>query len=524
MTTKSKFTNQFASSLARSTLVENNYFIGIAQTDPWPSEIDEISPNPDLPDPYLPEIGLQNLIGIVRVKAIQPLVPLNKVAYIKSLTYNNSISLPVTHNFNRIFTTSDSVWLYSTDQLFSPIFGNSILLDKARLLVSSLGSPFNITSDLNGYLYGLNGSPINNTLTISKFTNTARDFKTSVFPNFNDLQKIQNIGAVEGQFYITFKGSNTVPINSNITPTELKPLLEALPEIGIGNIRCVSETGSNSPLNASPIIVEFIGDLSNTNQPLFDTVNINLVGNTPTIRVTKVRTGLSNIIQDISSDYSYLTCLNKDGFLIPINNQTLQRSPVYSELDLRDLLGLTNPSEVIKLHYHVSDSYLLLISNLNNVFVLDKFTYTTLSNFTLPIPPSDAGNLLHLCVLGSKLYALTTNNVHIFDLVYELDNFTIFEYGNSKFVGVSKNKSSLNSFRPIHVGWYAEILPNQLPPTTFRQTVLLNNVRFKPNVNTAKSVFLSSEIDYYETVFISNHEPQIINTDTYKLLKVVRSF
>lgn len=524
MTTKSKFTNQFASSLTRSALVENNYFIGIAQTDPWPNEIDEISANPNLPEPYLPEIGLQNLIGIVRVKAIQPLVPLNKVAYIKSVTYNNSISLPIAHNFNRIFTVLDSVWLYSTDQLFSPIFGTSILLDKARLLVSSLGSPTNITSDLSGYLYGLNGSSINNTLAISKFTNTARDFKTSTFPDFNDLQRIQNIGAVEGQFFITFKGSNTVPINSNITPNELQPLLEALPEIGVGNISCVSEFGSNSPLNVSPIIVEFIGDLSNTNQPLFDTVNISLIGNTPTIRITKIRTGLSNIIQDISSDYSYLTCLNKDGFLIPINNQTLQRSPVYSELDLKDLLGLTNPSEVIKLHYHVSDNYLLVLSNLNNVFVLDKFTYTTLSKFTLSIPPSDAGALLHLCVLGSQLYVLTTNNVHIFDLVYELDNFTIFEYGKSKFVGISKNESSLNSFQPTHMGWYAEILPNQLPSTTFRQTVLLNNIRFKSDVNTAKTNFLASEIDYYETVFISNHEPQIINADTYKLLKVVRSF
>jgi len=525
MTTKACFTDQYKSYLAKLALVENSYYIGIAQTDPWPNEVDEISENKDLPEPLLPSTGLQGLVGIVRVKAVQPLIPIDLVKYPKGLEYKEAINLSNSDNFISLLAFDNLVWLYDrNNNLLTSIVLDQLTRQNSRSIVSDLELPSLICSDRLGYLFGLVGNQLTNDLRLVKYTNLSRSFKSVPFPKLNEIQVISNIGAVSGQFFISFNGSNTIPISYNVTPGELKPLLEALPDIGVGNIECSSLQGENQPLNVSPIKVEFVNQLSNSSQPLFSTTNLTLVGNTPMIRVTRLQTGLSNKIIDLAADDSYLTCLNDQGFLIPFLATSLTRADVYSELDLRDLLNLQDSNERIVKHCYFGRSYLILLSSFNNLYVLDKYTYTVLSKISLNIPADDSSHPLSICILGEELYVLTENRVYKYRIEFELDNFAIFEYGSDKFVGVNKSELNRRAFNISHIGWYAEILPGQLPSTTYRQTVLLNNVVFKSNVNTNKSVFLSSEIEKYETVFISNHEPQIINDNTYKLLKVAKAF
>jgi hypothetical protein len=525
MTTKACFTDQYRSYLAKLALVENSYYIGIAQTDPWPNEVDEISENRDIPEPLLPSIGLQDLIGIVRVKAIQPLVPVDLVKYPKSLEYKGAINLSNSDRFLSLLTFDNLVWLYDRDNnLLTSIVLDQLARQNSRSIVSDFELPTLICNDELGYLFGLVGNQFNESLRLVKYTNLSRSFKSAPFPKLNEIQVISNIGAVSGQFFISFNGSNTIPVSYNVTPSELKPLLEALPDIGVGNIECSSLQGEDQPLNVSPIKVEFVNQLSNLSQPLFDITNLTLTGNTPTIRVTRLQPGLSNRIVDLAADDSYLTCLNDQGVLIPFLTTSLARANVYSELDLRDLLNLQDSNEKLIKHCYFGRSYLIVLSSFNNLYVLDKYTYTLLNRINLDIPADDSSRLLSMCILGEELYTLTENRVYKYKINFELDNFAIFEYGSDKFVGVSKTESNRRAFNISHIGWYAEILPGQLPTTTYRQTVLLNNVVFKENVNTNKSVFLSSEIESYETVFISNHEPQVINENTYKLLKVAKSF
>jgi len=525
MTTKASFTDQYRSNLARLALVENSYYIGIAQTDPWPNEIDEISENRDLPEPILPSIGLQDLIGIVRVKAIQSLVPVDLVKYPKSLNYEQTINLSVSDQFLSLLTFDDLVWLYDRDNnLLTSIVLDQLTRQNSRSIISDLELPSLICTDKLGYLFGLVGNQLTNNLRLVKYTNLAKSFKSVSFPGLNEIQVISNIGAVSGQFFISFNGSNTIPVSYNVTPNELKPLLEALPGIGVGNIECSSLQGFNQPLNISPIKVEFINQLSNLSQSLFSVTDLTLTGNTPTIRVTRLQSGLSNKIIDIAADDSYLTCLNNQGFLIPFLTTSLTRSDIYAQLDLKDLLNIQDSNEKIIKHCYFGQSYLIVLSSLNKLYVLDKYTYTLLNKISLSIPADDSSSLLSMCILNEELYILTENRVYKYKIEFELDNFAIFEYGSDKFVGVNKTELNRRAFNVSHIGWYAEILPGQLPNTTYRQTVLLNNVVFKSGVNKNKSVFLSSEIESYETVFISNHEPQIINENTYKLLKVAKSF
>jgi len=525
MTTKADFTDQFRSYLAKLALTENSYYIGIAQTDPWPNEADEISENKNLPEPKLPSIGLQELIGIVRVKAIQPLVPVDLVKYPKSLEYKQAIDLSVSYKFISLLTFDKLVWLYDrNNNLISSIVLDQLVMENSRSITSEFELPVLICSDNLGYLFGLVSSKFTNSLRLVKYTNISKSFKSVNFPDLNEIQIISNIGSIGGQFFISFNGSNTSPIPYNVTPQNLKPLLEVLPDIGIGNIECTSLQGHNQPLNVSPIKVEFINQLSNSSQPLFGITNLTLTGNTPMIKISRLQSGLSNEIVDIAADDSYLTCLNDQGFLIPFLTTDLTRANVYAQLDLRDLLNLQDSNERLIKHCYFGQSYLVVLSSFNNLYVLDKYTYTLVSKISLDIPADDGSHLLSMCILEEELYILTEKRVYKYKVNFELDNFAIFEYGSDKFVGVSKTESNRKAFRISHIGWYAEILPGQLPRTTYRQTVLLNNVVFKENVNTSKSVFLSSEIESYETVFISNHEPQVINEDTYKLLKVAKSF
>jgi len=525
MTTKASFTDQYRSYLAKLALLENSYYIGIAQTDPWPNEIDEISENRDLPEPILPNIGLQDLIGIVRVKAIQSLIPVDLVKYPKNLEYKQAIGLSTSDRFISLLAFDNLVWLYDrNNNLLTSIVLDQLTRQNSRSITSNFELPTLICNDKLGYLFGLVGNQLTNDLRLVKYTNLSRSFKSAPFPGLNEVQVISNVGAVSGQFFISFNGSNTIPISYNITPNELKPLLEALPDIGVGNIECSSLQGNNQPLNVSPIKIEFVNQLSNLSQPLFSITNLTLTGNTPTIRVTRLQSGLSNKIIDLAADDSYLTCLNDQGFLIPFLTTSLTRSDVYSQLDLKDLLNLQHSNERLVKHCYFGQSYLIVLSSLNNLYVLDKYTYTLLSKISLSIPADDSSRLLSICILNEELYVLTENRVYKYKIEFELDNFAIFEYGSDKYVGVNKTELNRRAFNISHIGWYAEILPGQLPNTTYRQTVLLNNVVFKSGVNTNKSVFLSSEIEKYETVFISNHEPQIINENTYKLLKVAKSF
>lgn len=80
-----------------------------------------------------------------------------------------------------------------------------------------------------------------------------------------------------GQHKIRSRGT-TSALNYNCTAANVKAALEALSGIGVGNVNC-----SGGPLNTTPIIVEFVGDLAAQKIGLMKSLFGKLVGGTLTL-------------------------------------------------------------------------------------------------------------------------------------------------------------------------------------------------------------------------------------------------
>jgi hypothetical protein len=92
-------------------------------------------------------------------------------------------------------------------------------------------------------------------------------------------------GATGGTFPLTFDGQTTSPeLTRNATPSLVKAALQALSNIGSGDVSVTGPTGG-------PWIVEFTGALAGTNVPQMTTSAANLTGGTPTAAVTTTQAG-----------------------------------------------------------------------------------------------------------------------------------------------------------------------------------------------------------------------------------------
>lgn len=125
------------------------------------------------------------------------------------------------------------------------------------------------------------------------------DISTTILgsPSQNEIQSITAASTPDtGTFTLTFDGQTTSALGWNATASEVDTALEALSNIGAGNVTC-----SGGPLNTTSIIVEFTGTLAAANQDEM-TATSSLTGTVPTLTISDVTkgTGPVNEIQDIS--------------------------------------------------------------------------------------------------------------------------------------------------------------------------------------------------------------------------------
>lgn len=96
----------------------------------------------------------------------------------------------------------------------------------------------------------------------------------------NEVQRLGFDGdPASGTYTARFKGSAaSAAIPHNATPTQLRTALEALSTVGAGNL---SITGGYTV----DYLIEFVGALANTDQPLFEIVTDSVVGGDPAFTI-----------------------------------------------------------------------------------------------------------------------------------------------------------------------------------------------------------------------------------------------
>ncbi len=108
----------------------------------------------------------------------------------------------------------------------------------------------------------------------------------------NDVQTLSQASSTGGTFSITF-GFGTVyttaPIPYNATAAQVQAALQALPNIGSGNVIC-----TGGALGSAGVACTFGGSLANQPQPTFAINEAGLVGSGANVSVTHTTLGVAN--------------------------------------------------------------------------------------------------------------------------------------------------------------------------------------------------------------------------------------
>jgi hypothetical protein len=102
----------------------------------------------------------------------------------------------------------------------------------------------------------------------------------------NEIQRVRVDNATGGTFTLTFSGQTTAPIAYNATAAQVQAELEALSNIGHGN---VSVTGGD--LSTSPVDITFMGIYAGVDVPQLTADATALTGTTPTVSVSTIQQG-----------------------------------------------------------------------------------------------------------------------------------------------------------------------------------------------------------------------------------------
>lgn len=97
-----------------------------------------------------------------------------------------------------------------------------------------------------------------------------------VLAGVNEVQRLDSVlGA--GTFTLTFDGQTTGAIDFDATAAEIDTALEALSNIGAGDVTC-----TGGPLNTNPVLIEFTGARAASGQPAISSSSGSVVVSTPT--------------------------------------------------------------------------------------------------------------------------------------------------------------------------------------------------------------------------------------------------
>jgi uncharacterized phiE125 gp8 family phage protein len=113
------------------------------------------------------------------------------------------------------------------------------------------------------------------------------------YPGTNEIQQLAGGDQDGGTFTLTFEGEETAALDWDATAAEVQTALEALSNVGAGNILC-----TGGPLPAAPILVEFAGDLGESDRDALTADITNLTGGTPAITVTTPSPGVLSVVPE----------------------------------------------------------------------------------------------------------------------------------------------------------------------------------------------------------------------------------
>lgn len=103
----------------------------------------------------------------------------------------------------------------------------------------------------------------------------------------NEVQTVTITGTpTGGSFNLVFAGQVTGAIAYNATAAAVQTALEALSNIGTGNVAC-----AGGPFPGTAVTVTFQGRMANLDQPLMTTINSLTGGTTPAVAVTLTTSG-----------------------------------------------------------------------------------------------------------------------------------------------------------------------------------------------------------------------------------------
>lgn len=112
---------------------------------------------------------------------------------------------------------------------------------------------------------------------------TITDARMAQVPTQNEVQTVSITGGtpVSGNFTLTYSGQTTGNIAYNANAAAVDSALEALSNIGAGDVTC-----TGGPLPGTPVVVTFTGALAATNVALMTAADVDLSEGTPAVALT----------------------------------------------------------------------------------------------------------------------------------------------------------------------------------------------------------------------------------------------
>jgi hypothetical protein len=110
----------------------------------------------------------------------------------------------------------------------------------------------------------------------------------SALPGVNEKQTV-TVDAAGGVFTLTFDTEETAELDFDCTAAEMQAALEALPNIGTGNV--VVTGGPGDAGGTTPYTVEFVGDLQSTNVDAMTSTATGLTGGAGTAAIATPQGG-----------------------------------------------------------------------------------------------------------------------------------------------------------------------------------------------------------------------------------------
>jgi len=115
-------------------------------------------------------------------------------------------------------------------------------------------------------------------------TSATRHFTVAV--PANEIQGVEVSNATSGTFTLTFNGQTTAPIAFNATAAQLQAALEALSNIGSGNV-----SAAGGDVDAARVDITFIGTYAGVDVPSLTADATALTGTTPTVAISLIQQG-----------------------------------------------------------------------------------------------------------------------------------------------------------------------------------------------------------------------------------------